>query len=280
MLMTPSVWFELAKNKKLSTEDLEKLAAWAMRVYFGPSNEGKRWYKEGVTQETVLGEFLLPDSPISPEAMVEVWTAIPGLQAAIGRIDQGDLDAVADYLNRPKDEEETTRYTQGDRTLKDMASTLGGITGTMVNKIFVSGTGKLHRLTGGVPLDDMESEDLHEMFLNIERSQEQAAKEFAASLLSFDGNIHDFIKSQIDCLNLTAIEANSLTEDEFVGLKILCEMNYDRVVDILLKDLEFSENLFRSFQNAASKKIFPRRSGRPKGSGKKQNAQDAAEEEI
>jgi hypothetical protein len=57
-------------------------------------------------------------------------------------------------------------------------------------------------------------------------------------------------------------------------------MNLGRVVDILLKDLELSENLFRAFQNAASKKIFPRRSGRPKGSGKKRNLETATEEEI
>jgi hypothetical protein len=279
--MTLSVWSEIAKSKELGPSDLDGISAWALRVYFNPSNKGKRWYKEGLTQETVLHEFTLPDSPISPEAMVEVWTAMPGLQAAIGRIDEGDLDAVADYLNRSKEEEtESPRYTKGDRTLKDMAGSLGGITGTMVNKIFVSGTGKLQRLTGGVPLDDMEPEDLHEMFLNIEKAQETAANEFAVSLLSFDGNIHEFIKSQIACLNLTAIEAASLTENEFVGLKILSEMNLGRVVDILLKDLELSENLFRTFQNAASKKIFPRRSGRPKGSGKKRNLETATEEEI
>jgi hypothetical protein len=45
-------------------------------------------------------------------------------------------------------------------------------------------------------------------------------------------------------------------------------MEYERAVAILLEDLDSDDNLFLGFQNAASKKVFPRRSGRPKGSGK------------
>lgn len=265
------VWSEVVKNKKLTASDLKDLAGWALRVYFGPSNEGKRWYKSGVTEETVLNEFLHPEAPISPEAMVEVWSAIPSLQNALGRLDDGELDAVADYLQRPKDGDGTPRYTQGDRTLKNMAATLGGITGTMVNKIFVSGADKLQRLTGGVSPVDMEAEDLNAMFALIEQAQWVAAGEYAASLLSFRGDITGFIKSQIEALNLTEIEARAMTESEFVGLKILSGMEFERVVAVLLADLDMDDNLFLGFQNAASKKIFPRRSGRPKGSGKKQN---------
>jgi hypothetical protein len=266
------VWSEVVNNYKLTSENVQELAKWACRVYFGPGNEGKRWYRGGVTTDNVLEEFLRPEAPISPEAMVEVWKAIPTLQAALGRLDVGELDAVAEYLQRPKDEDPTPRYTQGDCTLKEMATSLGGITGTMVNKIFVSGADKLQRLTGGVSPADMEAEDLTSMFALVEHAQMLAASEYASSLLSFKGDVSGFVNSQIATLNLTEIEARAMTPEEFQGLQILSEMDHARIVAILLADLDETDNLFLGFQNAASKKVFPRRSGRPKGSGKKNSS--------
>jgi hypothetical protein len=102
-----TIWEQVVNTNSLTDEELAKIAAWARRVYFGPQNEGKRWYRCGVTEENVLGEFVLPDSPISPEALVEVWKAIPTLQAALERLDTGELDNVEKYLNRSKEPEQT-----------------------------------------------------------------------------------------------------------------------------------------------------------------------------
>lgn len=264
-----TVWAEVVNTNKLTGDNLREIAEWAHRVYFGPGNEGKRWYRDGVTRENVLLEFLLPESPISPEALVEVWKAIPSLRAALERFDHNELDSVMEYLQRPKDVDTTPRYTQGDCTLKEMAASLGGITGTMVNKIFVSGADKLQRLTGGVSPMEMEGEDLNAMFALIEHAQLLAASEYAASLMTFKDNIPGFIQSQVAALNLTEIEARSVSQDERDGLMILSEMEHARIVAILLEDLNSDDTLFLGFQNAASKKVFPRRSGRPKGSGKK-----------
>lgn len=274
-----TVWAEAIRTNELTTENLNALADWALRVYFGPSNEGKRWYRStGVTRENVLDQFLLPDSPISPEAMVEVWKAIPTLRVALERLDNNELDAVADYLQRPKGNVDTVpKYTQGDCTLKEMAKTLGGITGTMVNKIFVSGADKLHRLTGGVSPMDMEDDDMHSMLSLVEHAQLIAAAEYAAALLSFNGDIPGFVKSQVEALNLTEIEARAITPEECDGLLILSEMEQARIIMVLLEDLNSNDNLFLGFQNAASKKVFPRRSGRPKGSGKKKLSFDVLE---
>lgn len=267
------VWSEIVENYKLTPENIQDLATWAYRVYFGPKNAEKRWYRTDVTTENVLEEFLSRETPISPEALVEVWKAIPSLQAALGRMSNVELDAVDEYLHRPKTEDPTSGYTQGDCTLKEMASSLGGITGTMVNKIFVSGADKLQRLTGGISPADMEAEDLTSMFAFIETAQLLAASEYAKSLLTFKGDVKGFVNSQIDALNLTEIEAKAMTLEEFQGLQILSEMEYARIVAILLADLDEENNLFLGFQNAASKKVFPRRSGRPKGSGKKNSSE-------
>lgn len=264
------VWSEVILSNNLTTEQVANLSAWALRVYFGPSSFFKRWYRPGVTEDDVLDEFLRTEAPISPEAMVEVWKAIPTLQAALARLDSEELDSVADYLQRDPDGDSIPRYTQGDCTLKQMAKNLGGITGTMVNKIFVSGADKLQRLTSGLSIAEMEANHLNAMFQGIHSIQAMAASEFASSLLSYKGNIGGFIAHQIDCLNLTPIEARALTVNEAEGLEILSEMDdHQRIVNILLADIEEIDNLFLTFQNAASKKIFPRRSGRPKGSGKK-----------
>ena len=116
---------------------------------------------------------------------------------------------------------------------------------------------------------EMEGEDLNAMFALIEHAQILAASEYAASLLAAQGRIQEFIDSQVSALNLTPIEASAVTQDERDGLMILSDMEFHRIIPILLEDLNSDNNLFLGFQNAASKKVFPRRSGRPKGSGKK-----------
>lgn len=272
------VWSVVVNNNNLTASNLQDIAEWALRVYFGPGNEGKRWYRDSVTTENVLNEFVLPEAPISPEAMVEVWKAIPALRSALERLDNSELDAVAEYLQRPRDADTTPHYTQGDKTLKEMASTLGGITGTMVNKIFVSGADKLQRLTGGVSPMDMEGDDLITMFELIDHAQTLAASEYASSLLAHNGDIPTFIQSQITALNLTEIEARAITPEECDGLLVLSEMEHTRIMAVLLEDLDSDDNLFLGFQNAASKKVFPRRSGRPKGSGKKTVQVEALDE--
>jgi hypothetical protein len=273
-----SIWSEIAVTNELEPEDLNSLASWALRVYFGPNQKGKSWYQDNVTPETVLEHFLSPTSPISPEAMVEVWKAIPSLRAALERLDHHQLDAVTQYLQRGT--EPSSRYTQGDSTLKEMAIDLGGITGTMVNKLANSAIDKLQRLTGGMSLADMEPEDLNSMFDLIEYSRLVAANEYAATLRSFKGNIPAFIENQVKNLNLTENEAKVVTQTEQDGLAILAEMEHDRIIVILLEDLNSYDNLFLGFQNAASKKIFPRRSGRPKGSKKKISNPDICSEEL
>jgi hypothetical protein len=79
---------------------------------------------------------------------------------------------------------------------------------------------------------------------------------------------------------LTENEAKVVTQTEQDGLAILAEMEHDRIIVILLEDLNSYDNLFLGFQNAASKKIFPRRSGRPKGSKKKISNPDICSEEL
>lgn len=277
-----TVWEQVVDFNGLTEDDLKDLASWAHRVYFGVGKEGKPWYRDGVTVETVLSEFVEPASPISPEALVEVWKAIPSLQAALERFEISELDNVEKYLSRSKVADETPRYTQGDVTLKDMAANLGGITGTMVNKLCTSGSNKILRLTGGVPLMDMEDSAVKEMTKAVRTAQLRAAAEYASSLLSFNGDIDSFIQNQTAILNLTDLEAHTISQEEKDGLAILSGMEHERIMLILLEDLNSYDNLFLGFQNAASKKIFPRRSGRPKGSGKRVSSEtlDLANEEM
>lgn len=272
------IWTEITKRNKLAPKDIEAMASWALRVYFNPNNMGKIWYRDGVTLDTVLDEFVLVDSPISPAALMEVWLALPALHRAIGTLTEEDLDSVATYLQRDQSSSGIPRYTQGDVTLKEMAASLGGITGTMVNKIFISGAEKLRRLTGGVSPADMEPEDYDAMIAFIEEKQYKAASDFAISLLACKGDIDSFLDCQVKLLHLTEIERAAVKQDETQGLSVIASMSHGEIVDILLTDLEEDDNLFLTFQNAASKAVFPRRSGRPKGSGKKAAAVEAIDE--
>jgi hypothetical protein len=286
ILASGKIWEIVVKRKSLTQENLKALAAWALQTYFGEKSRGQRWFCEGLTEETVLNEFTKSCSPISPVHLVELWKAIPGIQKGLRAIDaEKDIDMVAAYLGRDKSEPQIPNYNKGDATLHEMSAELGTITATMVNKIFTGGAEKLRTLTGGASPEDLEDDVLTEIMEKIDRSRALAADIFAKSLLAHAGNIPAFLDSELKVHHLTRTEREAVGEDEIQCLLALSELTHEEIVRALLVDIEEDENLFKTFQNAASKLIHPRRSGRPKGSVKRAEAhedegEDSQEEEA
>jgi hypothetical protein len=175
-----------------------------------------------------------------------------------------ELDMVGNYLSRDKNESSIPNYNKGEATLHEMSDELGNITATMVNKIFTSAAEKLRLLTGGTSPEDMEDEALTKLLARIDQAREEAAKVYAVALKGHQGNIQAFLDAEVKAQHMTGTERESVTSLEIQFLTALAEMEPEEIIRALLADIEEDDNIFKTFQNAASKRVFPRRAGRPR----------------
>lgn len=267
VLASGNAWKEAIKKFKFTEDDLTRMAQWIVRRYFREEDAKKPWYKPGVTEETALMELLEPSFPLTPLQASDMWRLLPVIGAGLGKDDlDEELEAVRVYLGRDKLAVNIPKYNKGDSTLAEMAEELGDITPTMVNKVFINGARKLRELTGGVSPEDMNERDLESLLIRIDETREEAAIEFASALKACNGDIQAFLDGQLKAHHLSKTERISVTRDEIQFLGILSTLDIFEIENALLADLEEEDNLFRTFQNAASKKLFPNRAGRPKGS--------------
>lgn len=245
--------------------DLPAFKAWLFRSYFGPKNKGKRWFDPSVTPDNVLGMLTKPNSPISPRGAVEVWKNMPAIKKGLSAADADrDLDAVADLQGGGHEGE---KYTKGDATLKAMSRELGDVTPTMVNKIFGGGAEKIKKLTGGMNPEDMGDEELAVLSSKIDAARRETAKDFAKLLRASRGNTKKFLDALVKSQVVTAGELGLLTDEEVGALTMLAGKPENEIQQALLADIDQDDNVFKTFQNAVSKRVFPPgKRGRPKGS--------------
>lgn len=277
-----SNWIRALKKYNFSETELENMAAWALKRYFNPEYVSKPWYKGGVTQETVLQELAdNPYSPITPDQLSDTWKLLPAIRKGLGREDlDAELDAVQLYLKRDKGAMNIPVYNQGEATLSDMARTLGDITPTMVNKVFLVAARKLKELTQGSSPEDMDDEVLRALQERIDTTREQTAREYACLLKLSGGDIRTFFDSLLRAHLMGKTDFRRISGEEMQWIKVLSTFEEEEIERILLADINQDTNVFLTFQNAASKKLFPSKAGRPKGSGKKVSVEEEPDEEL
>lgn len=250
-------WEEIFERKNIKKDEVplivDGLQDWALRAYFGEKNKNKIWYTSEVTKESVLDRFFKNTAPISPENLLNVWLEIPRLQEALESFESKIKQEVV------PEENDGTTYISGDITLKEIAKNLGGITGTMVNKLFQSGVDKMKILTNGIHPDEIESNDWYKLEEKVEQAVTSTSLRYAILLFGSSGH-EDFLNTLIAESIITEKEALLVSDDEKQGLDILRnEYPIERSAIILAADYNEEESLFTTFQSAVSKLLFPRR---------------------
>jgi hypothetical protein len=258
--MTPSKqWEQIFAQKFTSKKEQDDIQSgfedWALRVYFGEKNRNKPWYSTEVTKESVLDRFFLASSPISPENLLNLYLELPALRKALQSFDSKNREEAA--LDTDADEQVT--YISGEITLKQIADKLGGITGTMVNKLFQSGIEKMKQMTGNVHPEEIEPDDWYIFEKKVNQAVEVTSLRYAI-LLFASRNHEEFLDTLIAESIITQKEAKLVSQDEKDGLDILRNEYPVEITSLILaSDYEEDESLFSTFQSAVSKQLFPRR---------------------
>lgn len=264
MILTSLSWKAAIKKYGLKNKDLEEMGSWVLCRYFGEENQKKPWFLPDLTPEQALRHLSeSPHSPITPDQLSDTWKVLPVLRVKLGReeVDE-DLEAVSTYLKQSR---RNTTNNFSEVKPSEVSEYFGDITTTMVNKIFVGAAQKLRELTNGLSPEEMEDQDLKNLMERIDISREEAAEEFAATLKASNGNMRNFLEALRKTKQVSKVELRRVSPDE---LEVLKEMSLvldpQEIEQILLADIEEDDNFFLLFQNAASKKLFPTKAGRPK----------------
>ena len=242
-------------------------AAWIMRQYYDAEKHGNEiWYDRSVTVKNVLAKVTASSEkglfPSSPKALAELWKLKGQLASSLGTME--DEEARLAAADAKEAQPEKAKYQTGDVSLKDIGKELGGVTPTMVNKLGASAMEKFRKIAGGKSLQDLNPQELETFLGKIQGARVEAAGEYVAALQS-SKSVADFMRGLAKRQILTPTDLKITQKQELSGLKILMQKDPERVKLILLQDIQEDDNLFKSFQAAVSKKVFPPgKRGRPR----------------
>lgn len=260
-----SVWDNSIKKFNFSNEDLNEMGEWILRQYFAAKHTQKKWFKPNLTPLEALQHLgRSPYSPITPEQLSDMWNTMPMLKNALGEAEPAETEIVQSYLSREK-EQHIPGYNQGVNTLSEVSDAMGDMTSSMVNKVFVSATAKLRDFTSGISLTEMNDTDLQALLDRIASAREIAVEEFTAKLKASEGDIQAFLSNCFTGHLLNKTELKRIMPEE---LKLLQELSFfhpEQIKAVLLTDIEEDDNLFKTFQNVASKRIFPAKPRKSRG---------------
>jgi hypothetical protein len=250
-----------------SIRDKKALSAWLMRQYFNPAKHSKKiWFDPSVTEENVLNHITATERkgvfPLSAKELGELWKLKKSLGSSLGKLSDAELSQ-GEAKPVKKVDDDKTKYQTGDVTLRSVGQELGGLTPTMINKLSDTGMEKFKKLLGGKDSEDFAGQTKN-LMQKITQAREEVSKDFAVALKAAP-SVESFLADLVKAQTLTAKELELIEPEEKEGLDILREREPEAIALILAQDIEDTDNLFKTFQSAVSKKMLPfGKRGRPR----------------
>lgn len=247
-----------------SVKDKAAFESWIRKYFFRPENSNKPWFRAGLEAENLLAFLSDPKStfPLSPRDLVDDWYLKKSLKTSMKSLKDKELDSrIAD----DEEDEEKAKYQTGEKSLKDIGSSLGDVTPAMIQKIERSGMANFLKLVQGRNPLDMDEEEIDELLADVTKTREEVSREFAKELKDAKGNIKAFIQGLVKKGVLAPTDVKLMTPREVETLVFLMTKPEDQVAEYLRGDAIRDNNVVKSFQAAVSKRIFPSgKRGRPR----------------
>lgn len=160
---------------------------------------------------------------------------------------------------------------KGENTLEVISKELGGITKTMVNRLFSNALDKTRILTNGKTLENFSVEEENKLYSFLNASRDQALAEYIDLFYKANLDIYDFIMALKSKQHLTKGEMKIIRDDEIeflTELKLcLLENDVQAAQTLLFEDLSKEYNVCGTFQSVISSFAFAttkRKPGRPR----------------
>lgn len=235
---------------KLSKNELPEFKKWILRQWFSDAKKGQRWYSPKVDESNVL-EYVSTNKsfPVTPVQIVTMWKDKKSLKsllpAATKEIEQAQAE----------DEELRREYNKdGEETFHNISKDLG-ITHQATAYIEQDGFNKFRQLFGGNP-NDIEPEKLDALNSKIEEARAKAAKAFATKLAATKGDMAKF-GAEMNALGFFP-KGHAFSREEREALQYIAKQyKPEQIEELLQADIEEDDNLFKSYQMAVARTVFP-----------------------
>lgn len=252
--------FQNFPSEALSNEQKNQMSQWLMRQYFAERNKKDIWFSNQVDASNVLNYVANPsvNFPLTPKESTQFFKSMKSVQAAL------NVKEVSRELNELYEKEVKAtpgKHFCGVSTLDTIASELGGITMTMVNKIENIALAKYLGLFNNQHPDTLSSEELEAIQDRIVDAQEKAAKEYT-SLLKQKSSLKEFLKDLKSGEYIP--EREIISDQEQYALMLIFDKEEELIEEMLVCDIQSENNVFKTFQYFVSYALHQRRKrGRP-----------------
>lgn len=246
---------------RMRPADRAAMVQWIMRYYFSPAKKDQPWWNKKITPANVLAYIsnLKSDFPLSPKEMVDDWNIKKSLKSDLAAVEDKDIEAFE------KNEPVGPQNASGEKTLKDIAKELGGISIPMARNIEIGGLEKLKKLLGGKNFLHMDEDELDELLQSADKARDEVSLTFAKELKAAGGDIRKFLKGLVAKNTITAVDVKLLSPKEIEMLVYLMDKPEAQVAEYLRGDSRKSDNKIKTFQAAVARALSPvRPRGRPR----------------
>lgn len=236
--------------KKVQGKDNVEFRKWILRQWFSDAKKGMSYYSPKVNETNVLDYVSTNRSfPVTPVQLVTMWRDKKALKSL--------LPAATKEMDQAQAEEEEQRreYNKdAEATHADVGAELG-VTKQAAAYFEQDGMNKFRQLYGGDP-SKMEPEQIEALNAKIDEAREKAAVAFAEALVSSKGDMAKFGGA----LNAKGLlpKAHAFSKEERQALQYIAKQYKPAQIEqLLLADIEEDDNLFKSFQMAVARMVFP-----------------------
>lgn len=236
--------------KKLGGKDEAEFRKWILRQWFSDAKKGSSWYSPKVNEKNVLDYVSTNRSfPVTPVQLVTMWRDKKSLKSLLPAATKEIEQAQA------QDDEERREYNKAGEVTHGQVGKELGVSGQAAAYFEQDGMNKFRQLYGGDPAK-MEPEEIEALNAKIDEAREKTASLFAAALKSSGGDMAKFAGA-LHSKGLLP-KAHAFSKEERQGLQYIAKQyKAAQIEQLLLADIEEDDNLFKSFQMAVARMVFP-----------------------
>ena len=240
---------------QVSKKHQESFKAWLVRQYFKANND--------VTEDNVLEIMSQSNSgcPLSPTQATNFFNEIIGLKGSMTTSDEVSLLDQSEEDSTPK-----AKYQTGVITLREIGTSLGGISATMVTKITDSAVSKLYKLTQGILPENLDFDQEVELDQKLNSAMTNAISIYLDLFEKSDKKIDVFLKTLKENRLINSSEMINVSDREIETLVYLARLDSKEAMSRALRvDIGCQDNVFKTFQSTYSRTLYPApRRGRPR----------------
>lgn len=242
---------------KLQGAEKKAFKQWVLRQWFADKNKSAKWYDPEVDEDSVLNYISRSGVfPLTPVQLFTMWKDKKSLKTLLPAAEKEMADMEAE------DEEERRRYnTAADVPYKDVAKVLG-VSGQMTQNIELGGYDKFRSLMGK-SVEELDGDEVENLNQKINVARKSAAHSVAKAIKGSKGDPRKLM-SALHGEGLVP-SSHAISGEERQAIKYLADnYNEEQIRSLLMADIEEDENIFKTYQMAVARTVFPDKRRKPR----------------